>query len=315
MGRQEVAVASKEQAEVVPYVPFQGRKDIGVEAKCPEKAPVSLCWCSGRACATEKVDPDSGEVMEEPGYYKGFFFDIGADEELDKVAKKAGLEQMMISHQEGPKKHWVLPKVSCFLFVQELQTFTQMKKSSERKGVAYGEKYPRDKEGKKLLDYKKTYFYIQVLPAPLLAYGRPLVLCLHSTQTEDGLEILRQAYHFLQSVHTYLESIGQDLPLPYSSYAILLTAAPKPSRRKGKKGATDIFPVIALRPKEITGEVLAQLEAPEAMLDLFKELTTKAVTWSTELVTSIVERDAREEADGSLADLVPPDEEDPFLSE
>lgn len=310
--QKQVVKASGEKA-LVPYVPFKGEQNIGPGAEFPTPEFPTLSWCVGamaEKCVTDEV---SGEVTREEGYYKGFFFDCD-NKELNAVAHAAGLERRFIDHQDGPKEHWILPKDVFYLMLRGWQSTSTMKKTTVRKGLAYGQRYQRDKKGRVDWDRsKRSYAYLQVFPRSLLAYGKPFVICINSTQTDDLFNVLRAQYKVLQFARDYFDSIKLEMDLPFYAYGIPVIAPKNRVTRKGPRGSKDLFVMTPAVPDPLTTQYLEAMEMPLECRELFQQYADQSVAWSTDIVVDITARD--KEAEGATAasvggDDFPPAEEE-----
>lgn len=285
---QEITI--KQRADVAHYIPFQGRQDIGPEADQPVPDNVTLSYCTGRNAMQRYIVEATGEEKKRRISYAGLFTDIGVDPELDKAMRDAGFEKAFISHQQGATEHWIFPaETEVFLIAQGLQTLGQMRATTERKGLAWGER--KNEQGK-----KRSYFYAQVLIKALLPYyKKPMILCLKSTQTDDGLNLFRAQYKVLRFAHEVLQAQGKDMPLPLWSYALTIVAASEQSTRGVPPFSSDIFPIIALLPRELNVEYLQtmEMEALGEYVELFKSLAARSVEWSSKLVAKIAADEAK----------------------
>lgn len=273
-----------QQSNVARYIPFHGLAQIGDEAEQPIPAHVTLVHCTGRPAMRQVIDTKTGEVKRKKEYYAGLFCDIGVDPELDKAMRLIKAEKLTISHQNGPEDHWIFPaETEVFLVAKGVQTFDAMKRTKERRGLAYGER-----DG-------VSYLYFQVLVKALLevGYAKPFVIALKSTQTGDGLNIFRAQSRVIRYAHDYLQGLGQDMALPWWSYSINLMAAVEPSTRGQGQKTSDIFPLVATLPGTLNPDYLQAHECPVEHIDLLRGLAGESVAWSTDLVARITEESVR----------------------
>jgi hypothetical protein len=282
------AIAATASTTISTYVPFGGKLAIGREAARPRPEYVTLSWCSGRPAqrplvhdGTVVVDELTGEVSMENFYYSGFFCDTGEDEELDAALEAVNTPKISISHQEGYAEHWMLQRCALYLLADGLQSKTAMRNTTDRLGVAYG--WRTNKAGR-----TESYLYGHVLPRQILGrYGRPLVLAIKGTQTEDVLKLFYRQFDVLKLAHEVLRAQGTDMELPLWSYAMPAGPAKKQVSRGQTGRSSDIFPIVALTPEQVSVDYLAKYEVPEEHLDLLHTLCMHSVAWSSDLVARI----------------------------
>lgn len=270
------------------YVPFGGRRMIGHEAARPRPEFVTLSWCSGRpaqrplvADGKIVVDDLTGEVLMENFFYAGFFCDVGEDEDLDEALSAVHTPKVAISHQEGYGEHWMLQRCALYLLAEGLQSKAAMRGTLDRLGVAYG--WRTNKAGR-----DESYLYVQVLPRQVLPhYQKPLVLAIKGTQTEDALKLFSCQFETLKFAHGALAAQNLDMDLPLWAYALPAGPAKKQVSRGQAGRSSDIFPVVALTPEQLSIDYLTKYEAPAEYLDRLYELSAQSVAWSTDLVTRI----------------------------
>ena len=279
--------------QVDSYIPFGGESNIGPGAELLLPKFPTLSWCVGARAEKLVLDEVSGEEIWVEGYYKGFFFDYGVDAHLDSVAAAAGLERRRIEHQDSTNEHWILPKDVFYIILRGWQSKGTMAKTVERKGLAYGYRYQRDKKFQVIWDRpKRTYIYLQVFPRSLLAFGKPFVITVNSTQTDDLLNVLRTQYKVLKYAREYFESIHLEMEIPFYAYGIEIATSKNRVTRQGKSGSKDIFVMTSVIPDPVTTTYLKAMEMPLAYREILERYAEQSVAWSTEIVQDIVARDA-----------------------
>ncbi len=308
------------------YEPFGGRMDLGEEAERPVPEHVTLSWATGLDAQRMRMDEESGEEVPEDFKFKGFFFD-DEDQQLNEAARIAGLEKVAIFHEgDGAwRNHWILPRGALYIVTKGWQSRKTMEKTNERKGIAYGRRYPRTKDGKLIsTQVKYSYLFLQVVPEKLLraGYEKPLILSLNKTQTDDAIALLTAQYKVLIAAHDYLKSIGKDRALPFWTYAIGAGPSKNKVERKGPKGSSWIHVVVPVMPMQLDEQYFQTMEVPVQYIDLFKELAEASETWSTSVVTDFAQRDEDDAANVGNPPPPPPsqaaneqsnDDFDPFL--
>lgn len=229
----------------------------------PDKRPV-VSWSSGK------------EVLGTDRIFKGFFVDVGLEEQLDAACEAAGWEHGELSHLDGEARtHWLVPTPTPFFVLIQGIPFTTMP-ALVKTDVSYsGLKAYWPKDGRSVLAF-------QVLHPDLLSagYQEPLPVSVKSTSTDDLLAALLKHNAVLDACEAASTKKGTARTFEFWEVAVPLGAGTKVAR--GKELQSPISPIVCVHPAQPDVAYLRKLLAPKVVADIVQQAWPQITSWAAD---------------------------------
>lgn len=234
-----------------------------IPKETPDKRPVAS-WSSGK------------EVLNTDRVFKGFFLDVGLDEQLDVACRAAGWEQGELSHLDGEaRNHWLIPSPCNLHVLIQGVAFTTMS-ALVKSDVAYtGLKAFWPKDGRSVLAF-------QALHPDLLAngYTEPLPFSVKSTSTDDLLAALLKHNAVLDACEQAAAAKGTPRAFEFWEVALPLAAGTKVAR--GKELQSPISPIVCAHPPQPDVAYLRTILAPKMVADIIASAWPQITSWAAD---------------------------------
>lgn len=200
-----------------------------------------------RGQARRPQPPQSGALLQwatglqtkERTLYAGWLVECGKDEDLDSAMGAAKIIPVAIKHGSGNVvTHWALPQASLFVACTGVQSIAEMKRTTERYGIAFGW---TSKDGRPQSILRMRVYLQELL---MVGYAEPITLSVKSTLTGDLIDALTLHYDVLDAVNPIRTGLGKPaIDLPYYAVAATLKAGAEVARGSGGQ-TKEIAPMV-----------------------------------------------------------------------
>ena len=208
--------------------------------------------------------------------YAGWMVEAGKQEDLDGAMQSAGFPKVTIKHGSGSVvTHWAIETANLYVLADGIQTAAELKRGTERYGVAYG--WRTTDAGR-----QQSVLKARVMLRELLAvgYADPLILSVKSTLTGDVLAALMAQYDVLDAVDAF-RKLDSKPALNPPLYACYLPIGPGDEVARGSAGQTkEITPPVAKIPQPITKEYIRAAWCKRDWVAVIEPLIDPTIAWS-----------------------------------
>jgi hypothetical protein len=216
----------------------------------------------------------TGLPTENRAIFAGWLCQRGRDTELDAAMERAGVSITTIRHSGGVLvTHWAMPTVSLFVIAEGVQTFAELRETSDRYGIALW--WSRREDGGVC-----SHLRCRVLVRELLAMGyeQPLTLSVKSTLTGDLLAAFARQYAVLDAA----AALWGRADLPFYAFSLALGPGSEVTRGSGSQART-IVPMMAMVPEVIDAAYLTAQWTTQVWAERVEGLLDATVAWSEDV--------------------------------
>ena len=208
--------------------------------------------------------------------YAGWMVEAGKQEDLDGAMQSVGFPKVTIKHGSGAVvTHWAIETANMFILADGVQTTTELKRSTERYGIAYG--WRTTDTGRQQSVLKARVMLRDLL---YVGYTDPLTLSVKSTLTGDILAALLAQYDVLDAVDAFRALDGKP-PMSPPLYACYLPIGPGAEVSRGSgQNTKEITPPVAVIPQPITKEYIRAAWCKRDWVAVIESLIDPTVLWS-----------------------------------
>lgn len=229
----------------------------------PDKRPVAS-WSSGK------------ELVGTDRMFRGWFLDVGLDDQLDEACTAVGWDTGAMQHMDGETRvHWLIPSPTPLFVLIEGVPFTSMR-ALVKSDVSYsGLKAHWPQGGRSVLAF-------QALHPDLLGanYLEPIPFSVKSTMTDDLLAALLRHNAVLDACEAAATARGKPRTFEFWEVALPLTAGSKVQR--GKDLQSPVSPIVAAHPQQPDLPYLRSLLAPKIVADIVASDWSRITTWAAD---------------------------------